>query len=170
MNPTEKIVALMRGALNGTVIVRTFFDINQQCFTEVPVDIADVRVIFKMRIALTRIVTAEIDGAVLNLDDFDRAAWIPPRQDAYAEWWALMDGYTERTMDELIDDFNASLTRMKSFDPEDRSPAKSKAVDAFVDSFNRGYAYQPFAYLSYDEQTAFEDLLKRTPPHTLPNR
>ena len=164
MNPTEKIVALIRGALKGIATVRTFIDIKDASFLQVPVEINGVRIVFNMRFEINHVLSAELDGITFEHRDFIRVAWTPPREDDFADWWSLMEGYTDYTIDELFINEEECLLATRKFKRGDGSEAANKAVERYINSLIRPRSYEPFSYFNAEDQTTFENLLKATPP------
>ena len=97
-------------------------------------------------------------------DDFNRVAWVPPREDRFAQWCEIMEGYTEYTIAELFDEVKDAFDAMRNFKVGNTSEASEKAVQRCVDAYSRTYANEPFAYFSDEDQTAFENLLKNITP------
>lgn len=160
MTHTEKIVRALLRVADGkaAALYRSKYG-PQQFFTEIDVIITDgpdlFSLIFTKRNEITRLSynSQVINGWETDTDFLESERWIPPAE--FTHWHELMSGWTKATEEEIADEIQARLKasrEQRGAPDEERLPLLFESEKAW----DRIYAWQPYAYLTIEQQDAFE--------------
>lgn len=173
MTKTETIVRLLKSALAGTADVSISRNFEATVHQYVHVTIDGTLLIFWKRSELRRIEEAKFpDGVIIDTDVFEAEHWIPPREE-FPAWHKMMGGLENASQETLLaaeKTADAELTAARSaLEKTDEQHADYVDVyDIFYQRFKnwsdaseRFGAYEPYHYLSPNEQDEFEEMLKK---------
>lgn len=170
MTQTETIVRLLKSALAGEAGIGCDYDFDQIGHCDVPVTIDDILINFWIRDSLRRVSDVTFpDGATIDSRELTAERWLPPR-DEFGDWYHHMNGFECATVDDMIAESDRQYEELRAANAANDDSAAAlvrvcESYDRYIDAHRRIMdGFNPFSYLSQEEQTRFEELLKKQKP------
>jgi hypothetical protein len=165
MTKTETIIRLLKAALAGQAKVLIDYDFSQMRHCLVPVTIGGVVMTFWMRDTLRRVSGVSFpDGLTLDCSQLTAERWLPPR-DEFSDWYRSMNGFEYASVEEMIVEAARQREKLRAANEANDKSAGSwvrlvQAYDSYLDAEARIVdGFNPYYYLTADEQAQFEELL-----------